>query len=639
MNIERNINEEMNSIAGLLESARTEYISGTVTNKSIPADYRVLFVLFRSVTVSGTTYNIAPGSIKEKIFYEAVNNFQHSVENFANKNVHIIPIIKEIDETVVSTISTYLQYSDVSTILSKIAPAGMYDAVITASAPNWEWGGGTLARMFYNSSSNGYSFYGYSGCAINTSNDTSAVGLGYDDNYPYLITTNVFIHEWMHQLEGFRNVLKVNGKNIIYPFTHAYYDNYQKSPTQDWMYKDNYRWNETYFNNTNTYPHVVERPFTSFYRAVLACDVEYIPDNNHKVGMYPEFWKITPSKIVIGRYIIQNAQSQYLYCTSSTSATLTSNTLVNETDYFWDVFYDISRTSNFLRRKSCAKRNYDVNCTVDNTTYTRVGPYDEGRYYIINKTKGKVLAFSVSGTDLSATIENYRSTDHEYFNLSYYSDCFYKVSPDYPIIKYLDLNNNWNTEGNTVNFHIWTGYYTAQTWQFRYINNSYDIMPMASTTRSLSYYDEKLHIVSTSNIQKWRLEQVNNGKFVFNGRYKIQDIATGRYLYANGSTLKLSTTATEWTVSAVGDNYYTISVISGGTTKYIDVLNAYDIEGNTVQVRTATAYDGAQNWKFMLNLDNSVTIVPKLSLDRGLKCTTSNSTLSTNFTRFKLIKV
>lgn len=47
----------------------------------------------------------------------------------------------------------------------------------------------------------------------------------------------------------------------------------------------------------------------------------------------------------------------------------------------------------------------------------------------------------------------------------------------------MDLNNNWDVEDNTMSFHIWTGYETAQTWQFRYMDDDYDVMPLASPMR------------------------------------------------------------------------------------------------------------------------------------------------------------
>lgn len=57
------------------------------------------------------------------------------------------------------------------------------------------------------------------------------------------------------------------------------------------------------------------------------------------------------------------------------------------------------------------------------------------------------------------------------------------MSPVYTLGRYLDLNNNWDVEDNTMSFHIWTGYETAQTWQFRYMDDDYDVMPLASPMR------------------------------------------------------------------------------------------------------------------------------------------------------------
>ena len=96
MGLDNYIISKMNFISNLVQSAESEYVSNKVIKNSIPADYKVLFILFRSVTISGTTFLVEEGSTKEIIFYEVVNNFKHSVENFTNRNVHIIPTIKII---------------------------------------------------------------------------------------------------------------------------------------------------------------------------------------------------------------------------------------------------------------------------------------------------------------------------------------------------------------------------------------------------------------------------------------------------------------------------------------------------------------------------------------------------------------
>lgn len=378
MHIEKDIMAKAGKTELLLRNARAEYTNGKAEKNSVPADYRVLFVLFRSVTISDRVYTIDKDSVKEKIFYEAVSNFKYSAENFADGNVNIIPVIKEVISNVVSKSDTYLKHEDISDILAEISPVGVYDAVFSVSAPDWVWGGGTLAQMFSSSINNNHSFYGYSGCSINMTKDPENVGKGFDRKYPYLITTNIFIHEWLHQLESYRNVLKdLYGESIIYPFVHAYYCNYQNDPSEDWMNMKSYKWNEDYFSDEKTYPHVAERRITSFYRAVLACDIEYIPRNNHKVGMYPSFWQITPHKIVFGRYIIQDSHSRYLFGSERFSITRRSRSLKNSKKYHWNVFYDLRAGETAVIRQSCVNSKCCRKCFLQKENYIPVKQKEE----------------------------------------------------------------------------------------------------------------------------------------------------------------------------------------------------------------------------------------------------------------------
>ena len=117
-----------------------------------------------------------------------------------------------------------------------------------------------------------------------------------------------------------------------------------------------------------------------------------------------------------------------------------------------------------------------------------------------------------------------------------------------------------------------------------------------------------MNIVSTTNNnQKWKIEKINNGKFIFDGKYKIQDSLSHKYLYAmKNNKLILDKVGTEWNIQKIDDNnYYTISTKIEGIIKYIDILNAYEMEGQTVQIQYKTGYDIAQNWKFILNNDNN----------------------------------
>ena len=76
------------------------------------------------------------------------------------------------------------------------------------------------------------------------------------------------------------------------------------------------------------------------------------------------------------------------------------------------------------------------------------------------------------------------------------------------------------------------------------------------------------------------------------------------------------------------------SYIEAAKTEY---SNNY--EGNTIQLHTETTHLDAQAWKFMLQNDGKVLIVPMLSLQRGLKSDTTGSVLSVNADSWILEKV
>lgn len=141
-----------------------------------------------------------------------------------------------------------------------------------------------------------------------------------------------------------------------------------------------------------------------------------------------------------------------------------------------------------------------------------------------------------------------------------------------------------------------------------------------------------LSCTAGTNSQRWRLEKTNNGKFIFNGKYRIRN-PSGKYIHTtDNSSLFLSNTATVWSIeldSTFGeDNFFRIYKMVGTTRKYFDVLNNHNSEGNTVQLHTLTSYVNAQTWKFMLLSDGQIWIVPKISINRGLKGTTTSMQIS-----------
>jgi hypothetical protein len=451
------------------------------------------------------------------------------------------------------------------------------------------------------------------------SSDASRIGHEYSMEYPHLVTTNYFIHEWLHQLGGYRSTLAE-----IFPDADHYVNPEEHG----------YTWDTTYFDDTSKYEHVVESYLTSYYRAVLSAEVTYTNGSNSRaIGMFPLFWKVTPRKLVIGRYHIQKPSGEYYYNDNGTCKS--DSSLTNDMKYVWNIYYsfhsqDIKIKSFYNNQGVSIGKSYtDLNCT-------RIGPYDEGDYYLINVTLDeRVLGYTSAA---SLKLLSYRDTTTQLFRLQYNSELYFSMRANTLANEYLDLKNNSDIEDNSVALFGWSGYPEAQTWQYRFIENQYKIFPLRSVSRSLSFHDATLHVVSSSNIQNWRPECISNGKYIIPGSYKIRS-STGKYLTYSGNTLKLASTGKIWNIKELENNYYSISNSSSTTTYYFDVLNAYDIEGNVVQVQYATGYSDAQSWKLMLKNDGSFLLVPRLSLTRGIKATTTGSTLSTNTTSFYLVKV
>lgn len=615
MNPEKIIPNEIESIGHCISDAINQYDTINTTVNDIPPDYHVLFILVRNITIQGVTYSVPANSTKEKIFYEAVENFKHSVENFAKHNVHVVPTVKIIGSFTMpsDTSRHYLIYEDLLSDLKKFSSVGLYDAVIAATDACGILGVTTITTFQYEDV-----MHGFSHCQIYP-DDSSRVNQGYSMEYPHLTTTNLFIHEWMHQLEFYRGGVL----NRYYPYTHGY-----QNPTDY-----GYSWDTTYFDDQSEYPHIVEATFTSFYRAVLACELTYNNGSTSRVvGMFPSYWRITPRKFVIGRYLVQDGSGDYYY--NNNGQHPTSSTLSNSMEYVWTVYCSFSNGA-FRVRNFSSIGNAELNENeIENSTFTRVGPYDEGQYYLVNQPPNEQILSYTNNNVLK--IEDYRNNYTKTFNLEYYSELYFTLTASELTNKYLDLYNNWNNEDNTVNLGGWSGYPTAQTWQYRFNGNAYKIMPLKSPTRSLSFHNNALHITSVSNIQNWCPELISNGKYIFPGKYKIKnaDPDVNQYLKIDGTNLKLSNTGTTWTIQELGDNYYSISYSNSTTTYYIYVYN-----GSIVKATTSSVINDTKSWKLILKDDKKFVLIPKISLNCGIASTTSGSTLSGSPTEFILIKV
>lgn len=267
-----------------------QYLHQDKTANEVKPDYHILMILVKKLSINGISYMVSDDD--EKIFYEAAENFKRSAQCFSCNNVNIILHIKEISEdvTICGSNRNYLIFEDLSSYLDEYFSEEPFDAVIAASAQCGYVGAVTTLSMFQWKKP----CYGFTHTVI-VSDDKRLLGMSQPPSYPYLVTTNFFIHEWLHQLEGYRK--EIDG--IIYPFTHVYTSDYH-DPHEEWQFMDNYSWDKEYFSDKDRYPYIVEPYITSFYRAVLSCEVVYKTSDMSEgrlVGMYPLFWKLTPRTI------------------------------------------------------------------------------------------------------------------------------------------------------------------------------------------------------------------------------------------------------------------------------------------------------------------------------------------------------
>lgn len=167
----------------------------------------------------------------------------------------------------------------------------------------------------------------------------------------------------------------------------------------------------------------------------------------------------------------------------------------------------------------------------------------------------------------------------------------------------------------------------------------YSVVPLVSTTRGLTYNNGfKLTTLADNSTQNWVVEKVNGGKMVFDGSYRIKN-SNNQYLSYSGTSLIVGSTKTIWNITQYENNYYYIAPSNSSYLLYWDVLNNYDLENNLVQLHTPIAYETAQTWKFILQNDGSIRIMPTISLTRNMSYQNSQTILTTTNTYWYLEKV
>jgi len=116
--------------------------------------------------------------------------------------------------------------------------------------------------------------------------------------------------------------------------------------------------------------------------------------------------------------------------------------------------------------------------------------------------------------------------------------------------------------------------------------------------------------------------------FSCDGDYYIMNSANNQYLTvgepsADSNVVPLSFTdfkdddSIKWTISYAGDNFVKISPKSDPGIM-LDITNNWDVDGNVVGIWHETGYPTAQTFQLRLNLDDTYSIFPLLSVKRSL---------------------
>lgn len=636
------IQHELTDLRNIRTKAIAEYSTTYYSHRcdyvaSIPADYKVLFLECQNVTATnGVTYT--SDSDNDYVYSQIAEQFESLVEYLTDYNLNIVTDSLVIEENITAT-TNCVTYDAVADIVEDYAPYGTFDSVI-CFAPEINVFGNPNTSLGARATRTGF---GYSYCPI-SSTDTQNIG----SNDLHLYSVDLALHEWIHQLESFRNI-NVNNSNLIFPSADLDTSNLIASSDSSHTYSTTggkystgiYTWENIWYSSTNSFFAGREPERTSYYAAILSGTL-YNHTNNRFVGMFPAFWRFFNGQTVLGEFYTQNSNSDYV--SMNPGGVWTYSSLPSNTDsYKWRLIYSIEDDIVYIQSKLYTNWIFKD----DFSFYFIKVNYNSGNFYIQNAGNSSYLSYNSSSNTFS--YESFSASDSQKWTVTYLTNGTFTISPKTNQSKYFDLLNGYDLSGNSVQLHSWTGNTSAQSWQFRQNSDGYfNIFPAASSSRMITLSDSSLTIETDNNssYQDWRITRADGGKEIFDGNYQIT--YGNYYVTKNNRALMLNTSsATTWTFENYPTNsnyFYRISPINTSTALYYDVLNNYDFEGNKVQLYPETGYNTAQSWEIQLDVDSNgeycFQLIPMLSRTRGLKFpNTTSSIISTDMHTLYLSKV
>lgn len=249
-------------------------------------------------------------------------------------------------------------------------------------------------------------------------------------------------------------------------------------------------------------------------------------------------------------------------------------------------------------------------------------PIQDGTYYIVNNSSGKCLE-KTSDNKIIQNDQNSLSSLQKW-KFEYQNNGYYVIKSAANTNLRMDVNNAWDTEGNTISVYVDTGYAQAQSFRVtKTTDGNVQISPKLTKTRCLQIDNtDGTNLILKTNTgiasQQWVLRDVNH--ISANKTYYIKNQATGKYLKGSSVDNSISlgsfekSSLNQWKLVYNSNGYYQIKWAYNNN-YYIN----YDTEFQTsapgqpkaVSLMNYSNQTNEKYWKFKINYDGSYSIILK----------------------------
>ena len=522
-NIPASVQEQFNEMTELRKEAIADYQK--YANSRAVFDYeerpvfRVLLIEGRNVVgAKGTKCSATEED--DLIFSKVPEQFENLFEYLTDFKIDMQVDTLIIDDVITMT-DVYPCIDDVAFIFDKYIPYGKYDSVLTLIPEN---------KDCENPCSGLCTIDPYAGCGygwspiMDVDHEEIRPGIHENEDFHYY-TTDVVLHEWMHELESFAAITVNDEDSLFMPSAdiaglldeEAVVLNEDETKFRNSEYEWDNVWPEdTVRGHSKEYYVGGDIKSISYSRAFLTGAL-YNIEKQRYVGMFPAFWKFYNNKFILGEYYGYNDEGFKSFGESFDEVHTTKYPDYKDNGYIWRLYYSIWNDEIGITNKNFDRLDYCSNLSENpDITYTRISFNSEGDYYIINSSNQKYLCVGEYDRQIGATMmtfSDYKDDDSIRWTISYDGDNFVRITSKTNPNLMFDINNNRDWNDNIVELYRETGYPTAQSFQLRLnLDDTYSIYPLLSVQRCVSEKDGKVVLNPDNKTpeQKWQIVKVED---------------------------------------------------------------------------------------------------------------------------------